>query len=299
MELNQLFERMKLEHLGNQIDQVCEQAAKGELDYKSFLMEVLKTEWRGRHLKGVEARLKQAGLPGVKTLEQFDFGFQPSLDRRVIRELAGLAFVERGENVILLGPPGVGKTHLAIAVAVKSVEAGHRVLFLTLEELLSRLKRAQTEHRLERMLAQLAYPKLLVLDEIGYLPMTREEASLFLPSGVPALRKSEPHPHLEQELPRLGRGAGRCGDRHRHPRSAAAPLDHAQHQGRVLPPQGKAQGRAADPAHPTRRRNRRGHTYPTRTDRTDQPVKSGHSSSAKRGQSWLALTLAGLATLAT
>jgi DNA replication protein DnaC len=179
MELNQLFERMKLDHLGDQIDRVCEQAAKRELDYKRFLTEALEAEWRGRHLKGVEARLRAARLPAVKTLEQFDFGFQPSLDRKLIRELAGLAFVERSENVILLGPPGVGKTHLAIALAVKSVEAGHRVLFLTLEELLSRLKRAASEHRLERMLAQLAYPKLLVLDEIGYLPMTREEASLF------------------------------------------------------------------------------------------------------------------------
>jgi DNA replication protein DnaC len=74
MELKALFERMKLDHLGNQLDQVCEQAAKRELDYKSFLTEALATEWRGRHLKGVEARLRAARLPAVKTLESFDFG---------------------------------------------------------------------------------------------------------------------------------------------------------------------------------------------------------------------------------
>ena len=91
-------------------------------------------------------RLSQAHFPVVKTLEQFDFGFQPSLDRKVLRELSGMGFVERSENVVFLGPPGVGKSHLAIALGVKVVEAGYRVL---------------------------------ILDEIGYLPMTREEASLF------------------------------------------------------------------------------------------------------------------------
>lgn len=179
MQLDALLEKLKMDHLSSRLDSVCEQAAKRELDYKGFLAEALSSEWNGRHGKGVEMRLAQAHFPVVKTLEQFDVAFQPSLDRKVLRELAGVGFVERSENVIFLGPPGVGKSHLAIALGVKAVEAGYRVLFLTLEELLTRLKRAQAENRLERMLQQLVYPRLLILDEIGYLPMTREEASLF------------------------------------------------------------------------------------------------------------------------
>ncbi|MCL6499683.1 MAG: IS21-like element helper ATPase IstB [Firmicutes bacterium] len=179
MELTTLLERMKMEHLLAQLDGVCEQAAKGDLDYKGFLAQALEAEWRGRHQRGVESRLRLARFPWIKTLEQFDFDFQPSLDRKVIRELAGLSWVERAHNVVLLGPPGVGKTHLAVALGVKAVEAGYSVLFLTLEGLMGRLVRARHENRLERTLQQLVYPRVLILDELGYLPLTREEASLF------------------------------------------------------------------------------------------------------------------------
>jgi len=179
MELTRLLTKLKMEHLDAQLDAVCEQAAQRELDYKSFLCEALSVEWSGRDQKGVEARLRQARLPWLKTLEQFDFDFQPSLDRRQVRELAGLSFVERAQNVVVLGPPGVGKTHLSVALAVKAAEAGYSVLFLTLETLITRLMKAQSENRLERALKQLVYPKLLIVDEIGYLPLSRVEASLF------------------------------------------------------------------------------------------------------------------------
>jgi DNA replication protein DnaC len=179
MELTALLTKLKMDHLEAQLDAVCEQAAARELDYKSFLTQALGTEWQGRFQRGIETRLRQARLPWIKTLESFDFDFQPSLDQRQVRELAGLSFVERAHNVVILGPPGVGKTHLATGLAVKAVEAGYSVQFVTLETLMTRLVKAKHENRLERALQHLVYPKLLVIDEIGYLPLSREEASLF------------------------------------------------------------------------------------------------------------------------
>ena len=179
MELTSLLDKLKLDHLEAQLDAVCEQAAQHDLDYKDFLVQALETEWQGRFQRGIEARLRLARFPWIKTLEQFEFDFQPSLDRRQVRELAGLSFVERAHNVVVLGPPGVGKTHLSIALGVKAVEAGYSVLFLTLEQLMIRLTKALHENRLERSLQQLTYPKLIIIDEIGYLPLSQTEASLF------------------------------------------------------------------------------------------------------------------------
>jgi DNA replication protein DnaC len=179
MELTTLLDRMKLDHVAAQLDGICEHAAHSDVDFKGFLAQALEAEWRGRYQKSVESRLKQARFPWVKTLEQFDYDFQPSIDRKALRELAGLSFVERAQNVVLLGPPGVGKTHLAIGLGVKAVEAGYSVLLLTFETLMTRLVRARHENRLDRTLQQLTYPKLVILDELGYLPLSREEASLF------------------------------------------------------------------------------------------------------------------------
>ena len=155
MELQKLFDRLKFDYLPDQVESVCEQAAKKKLDYPDFLTEALRAEWAGRSQQGIDSRLKQARFPGVKTLEAFDFDFQPSIDRQIVRNLAGLTFVERAENVVMLGPPGVGKTHLSISLGVKAIEAGHRVLFLTLDQLMTRLKRAREENRFDRTLQQL------------------------------------------------------------------------------------------------------------------------------------------------
>jgi DNA replication protein DnaC len=179
MELTALLSKLKLEHLEPQVASVCEQAASQDLDYPTFLTRALTVEWQGRQQRGIEARLRLARFPWLKTLEQYDFDFQPSLDRRQVKELATARFVELAHNVVILGPPGVGKTHLAVALGMKAVEAGYSALFLTLESLMTRLVRAKYENHLDRALQQLSYPKLLIIDEIGYLPLSREEASLF------------------------------------------------------------------------------------------------------------------------
>lgn len=179
MELPNLLDKLRMDHLEAQLDAVCEQAASAQMDYKDFLTQALQTEWQGRFQRGIEARLRLARFPWIKTLDQFDFDFQPSLDRKQVRELAGMSYIERSHNVILLGPPGVGKTHLAIALGVKAVETGYSVLFMTLEQLMIRLVKALRENRLERSLQQLTYPKVLIIDEIGYLPLSNTEASLF------------------------------------------------------------------------------------------------------------------------
>jgi DNA replication protein DnaC len=132
-----------------------------------------------RNNRRLQAAMRSSRLPAVKTLESFDFSFQPSIKREQIESLHELGFLDRKENVVLLGPPGVGKTHLAISLAIAAAQRGRRVYFGTLIDLISSLEQAQAAGRLPQRLAVLTHPSLLVVDEIGYLPINHTGAVLF------------------------------------------------------------------------------------------------------------------------
>lgn len=158
------------------LDQFAEQAAKHNWTYVEFLDHVLEAELAARHTKTVQVKTKHAHFPFLKTLDQFDFAFQPSLNERQVRDLAAMRFVAHGENILLLGPPGVGKTHLAIGLGLAAIVQGLSVTFLSMASLLDQLDRDTKADRLEQRLRSLCRPNVLILDEMGYFPLNRTAA---------------------------------------------------------------------------------------------------------------------------
>jgi len=161
-----------------QLDQASQQAAAQNWSYSHFLGYLLDAEMTERHRRGVEMNLKLARFPYLKRLADFDFTAQPGLDRRLVEELATGRFLSEGRNLVLLGPPGVGKTHLAIALGVLTCELGHRAYFTSAMDMARRLTTAMESNRLPRELSNLTRPKLLVIDEVGYLSLDSTQASL-------------------------------------------------------------------------------------------------------------------------
>jgi DNA replication protein DnaC len=162
---------LRLTHLPHCYEALAEEASVKDLPYLEFLEQALEAESQAKHTRNVRLKTQWAHFPYKKGLDQFDFAFQPSVDERKLRELAGLAFLERKENVLLLGPPGVGKTHLGIALGTEAIVAGFSVYFLTMQDLVQQFQRARDENKLKERMALLVKPKLLILDEIGYLSL--------------------------------------------------------------------------------------------------------------------------------
>ncbi|MGQ0803875.1 MAG: IS21-like element helper ATPase IstB [Actinomycetota bacterium] len=178
-DLAYLCRALKAPSLADAAGRLAERARSDAWSHEEYLAACLEREVAARQSHGGEARIKAARLPARKALEDFDYDHQRSIRREVIAHLGALDFVEARENVVFLGPPGTGKTHLAIGLSIRACQAGHRVAFATAAEWVARLAEAHAAGRLQAELVRLGRYPLLVIDEVGYIPFEAEAANLF------------------------------------------------------------------------------------------------------------------------
>jgi DNA replication protein DnaC len=177
-ELAHLFRALKAPAAARALPALADRAREEQWSYERFAEALLWTEVSARDSHGGEGRIKAARFPARKTLEEFDFTFQRSVKKTVVEHLGQLDFLHAKENVILLGPPGTGKTHLAIAISIRACLAGQRVQFATATQWVARLSEAKRQGTLEAELKRLSFVPLLVVDEVGYIPFDPEAANL-------------------------------------------------------------------------------------------------------------------------
>jgi DNA replication protein DnaC len=174
-----LCRALKAPSMARAIERLAGRARQEEWTHEEFLAACLEREVAARQTNGGELRIKAARFPARKTIEEFDFDYQRSLKRDTLLHLGALDFVVAKENVVFLGPPGTGKTHLAIGLGIRACQAGHRVAFATASEWVSRLAEAHSAGRLQDELTRLGRIPLIVVDEVGYIPFEAEAANLF------------------------------------------------------------------------------------------------------------------------
>lgn len=174
----QNLKRLRFSHAPEALGDLIKRAEHEELTALGMLDELLEDEVAYKEDRRIVAALKLAGLPFIKTVDEYDFTFHPGLDRTMVMNLFDLTFLSRQENIFFLGPPGVGKTHLAVALAVKAAHAGHSVYFTTMADLIGKLKQDEAQGR---NVNARSYSKaaLVVVDEVGYTPIDRKECYLF------------------------------------------------------------------------------------------------------------------------
>ncbi len=177
--LEQNLARLKLITVRDRLDSLLDDIARQEMTVREALAYLCEQELRSKDQKRIHMGVSLAKFPFMRTLEQFDFTSQPSLDPGQIRDLAACRWISNGDALLLLGPPGVGKTHLAVALGREAISLGHSVSFISASTLLMQLCKSHLEGKLDEKLVQFSKPKLLIIDELGYLPFDPKAAHLF------------------------------------------------------------------------------------------------------------------------